>query len=152
MAMWVYLNDRFVKRDEAKVSVFDHGFLYGDGVYETLRSYKGKLLFLDRHLASLRQSCHLIGMDMPISENRWPSILLESLERNELANRTLRITISRSEGEPGLDPSLCGSPTLVVLAKAFVPYPSSMKEQGVRLVLATIRQNPPAAQPPTLSH
>ena len=72
ITMWIYLNDRFVKEEEAVVSVFDHGFLYGDGVYETIRSYGSRIFMRDQHLARLRRSADAIGLTIPIPEHRWP--------------------------------------------------------------------------------
>ena len=97
--MWIYLNDRFVKEEEAVVSVFDHGFLYGDGVYETIRSYGSRIFMRDQHLARLRRSADAIGLTIPIPEHRWPSLLHEAMTRNDLgheqADAYLRITISQ---------------------------------------------------------
>ena len=76
--MWVFLNDRFVRKEEALVSVFDHGFLYGDGVYETLRSYGSRIFMRDQHLARLRRSAEAIGLDIPIPESQWPELLHEA--------------------------------------------------------------------------
>ena len=102
--MWIYLNDRFVKKEHARVSVFDHGFLYGDGVYETLRAYHGRIFLLERHVARLHRSCELIGLELPIENEAWISILGELLARNSLRNAGLRVTVSRGEGEMGIDP------------------------------------------------
>ena len=96
--MWVFLNDRFVRKEEALVSVFDHGFLYGDGVYETLRSYGTRIFMRDQHLARLRRSAEAIGLDIPIPESHWPELLHEAMRRNGVGNEQtdayLRITVS----------------------------------------------------------
>jgi len=118
--MWVYLNDRFVPKEEAVVSVFDHGFLYGDGVFETL----------------------------PVTRERLADLVRESLTRNQLQEAYLRITVSRGPGEIGLDPALCKSPTLVVIAKPFEPYPASFYTDGVSVIIAQTRRTPPEALPP----
>ncbi len=159
--MWIYLNDRFVPREEAKVSVFDHGFLYGDGVYETLRAYAGRLFMLSRHIARLYRSAHRIGLQIPLSEHDWPALLDESLVRNGLAkdpNRPdhdpqdayIRITVSRGEGDIGLDPSLCPRPTLVIFAKPLTPFPPHLYERGVRLSIVPVRRNLATALPPSV--
>ena len=148
--MWVFLNDTFIEREHARISIFDHGFLYGDGVYETLRAYNGRFFLLERHLARLRRSCELIGLDCPVREEQWPPLLSELLGRNNLADASVRITISRGEGELGLDPSLCPRPTVAIVAKPFTPYPLHLLEQGVRLEWAETRRNPPSAQPPEI--
>jgi branched-chain amino acid aminotransferase len=139
--MWVYLNDRFVDQKEAVVSVFDHGFLYGDGVYETLRSYGGRFFMLQAHLARLQRSARLIGLELPIPLDEWPPLLRETLARNELRDAHLRITVSRGEGELGLDPALCRQPTLVIMARPLVRYPDRLYEEGVGLAIATVRRN-----------
>ncbi len=148
--MWIFLNDRFVEQEQARISVFDHGFLYGDGVYETLRAYQGRIFLLERHLARLRRSSDLIGLALPVKDEDWVSIITEILVRNSLANAGIRLTISRGEGELGIDPGLCASPTVVVMAKSFVPYPARMREQGVRLQLVSVRRNPQSAQSPQI--
>jgi branched-chain amino acid aminotransferase len=79
--MWIFLNDRFVRKEDATVSVFDHGFLYGDGVYETLRAYSGRIFMLRKHLARLRRSASLIGLDVPIAEPDWMPLLQEAMKR-----------------------------------------------------------------------
>jgi branched-chain amino acid aminotransferase len=146
--MWIFLNDRFVDRKEAVVSVFDHGFLYGDGVYETLRAYGGRIFMLPRHLARLERSAQLIGLAPPLAEKDWGPLLAEAMRRNGIADAYLRITISRGEGEIGLDPALCPRPTLVVIAKPYVPYPARLFEEGVDLAIVAVRRNLPAALPP----
>jgi branched-chain amino acid aminotransferase len=148
--MWVYLNDRFVDRKEAMVSVFDHGFLYGDGIYETLRAYGGRIFMLRRHLARLRRSGDLIGLKLPISEADWPELLQEAMQRNGLTDAYLRITVSRGEGEIGLDPNLCPRPTVVIMAKPPMTYPTRLYADGVNLAIVTVRRNLSLALPPRI--
>ncbi|MEJ2229561.1 MAG: aminotransferase class IV [Nitrospirales bacterium] len=148
--MWIFLNDRLVEKEQARISVFDHGFLYGDGVYETLRAYQGRIFLLERHLARLRRSCDLIGLASPVKHDAWVHIVTEILVRNGLEDAGIRLTISRGEGELGIDPGLCARPTVVVMAKPFVPYPAHMREKGVRLQLVSVRRNPQSAQSPQI--
>ncbi len=152
--MWIYLNDRFVKEEEAVVSVFDHGFLYGDGVYETIRSYGSRIFMQDQHLARLRRSADAIGLTIPIPDPRWPTLLHEAMTRNDVGHeRTdayLRITISRGVGGIGLDPALCPTPTVVIMTK---PLQSPSPEQyriGVNLIVAKTRRNLPSALSPQI--
>src|SRR5438445_8725512 len=116
--MWVYLNDRFVPREEAVVSVFDRGFLYGDGVYETMRAYHGRVFLLAEHLARLERSAGRLQLRMPVPHEHLADLVRASLERNRLEEAYVRVTVSRGLGEIGLDPALCKSPTLVIIAKA----------------------------------
>ncbi len=148
--MWIYLNDRFVDRKEAVVSVFDHGFLYGDGVYETLRAYGGRIFMLAQHLARLQRSAHLIGLELPIPEKDWPPLLTEAIQRNGLDEAYLRITVSRGEGDIGLDPALCRRPTVVILALPFEPYPAHLFQEGVPIAIVPVRRNLAAALSPQI--
>lgn len=155
--MWIFLNDRFVPREKALVSVFDHGFLYGDGIYETLRAYRGRFFGLPRHLARLRRSGSLIGLELPIPEKDWPALLREALERNGLgasqaqsADAYVRITITRGEGEIGLDPALCPRPTAIVMATPLPPYSPDLFRDGVRLAIVQVRRNLQDALPPQI--
>lgn len=146
--MWIYLNTRFVSKEEAKISVFDHGFLYGDGVFETLRAYGGKVLLLSEHIARLEQSAARLHIPMPVKRSRLSAIVAESLELNKLTDAYLRITVSRGYGEIGLDPALCKNPTLVVIAMPFEPYPESFYTDGVSVAVVQTRRNLPEALPP----
>jgi branched-chain amino acid aminotransferase len=152
MMAWIYLNDRFVKEHEAQISVFDHGFLYGDGVYETIRSYGDKIFMCDQHLARLRRSADAIGLTIP--ERHWPSLLHESMERNGVGNDRadayIRITISRGTGDIGLDPALCPTPTIVIITKPLKPPPPERYLTGVSLIVAQTRRNLPGALDPQI--
>jgi branched-chain amino acid aminotransferase len=152
MTMWIYLDNRFVKESEALVSVFDHGFLYGDGIYETIRSYGSRIFMQDQHLARLRRSAVAIGLKIP--DRDWPTLLLESMERNEVGNeRTdayIRITISRGSGDIGLDPALCPNPTIVIITKPLKPPSAEQYREGVSLIVAKTRRNLPSALDPQI--
>jgi branched-chain amino acid aminotransferase len=150
--MWIFLNGKFVRQEDALVSVFDHGFLYGDGVYETIRSYGPRIFMRDRHLARLYRSADAIGLTIPLPEKRWPELLHEAMVRNDVGNARhdayLRITISRGIGDIGLDPSLCPTPTVVIMAKPLGAPAARLYEQGVSLIVANTRRNLPTALSP----
>ena len=150
--MWVFLHDRFVREEEALISVFDHGFLYGDGVYETIRSYGARIFMLDQHLSRLYRSAEAIGLDIPIPRAEWPALLHEAMDRNkvghERADAYLRVTISRGEGDIGLDPALCKRPTVVIMAKQLTPQPEKHYREGVSLTIARTKRNLPEALSP----
>lgn len=152
--MWIYLNDRFVQEQDAVISVFDHGFLYGDGVYDTIRSYGSRLFMRDRHLLRLFRSAEAIGLTIPIPLKEWADILHEALARNEVGtdqqDAYLRITVSRGAGDIGLNPALCPSPTVVVMAKPLVPLPSDLYEKGANIIVASTRRNLPSALSPQI--
>jgi branched-chain amino acid aminotransferase len=152
--MWIYLNDRFVQEHDAVISVFDHGFLYGDGVYETIRSYGPRLFMRDEHLLRLFRSAEAIGLTIPIPLEEWPDILHEAMARNKVGtdqqDAYLRITVSRGAGDIGLNPALCPSPTVVVMAKPLVPSASDLYETGVTIIVAFTKRNLPSALPPQI--
>ncbi|MBS0161862.1 MAG: aminotransferase class IV [Nitrospira sp.] len=143
-----------MRKEEAVVSVFDHGFLYGDGVYETLRSYGTRIFMRDQHLARLRRSAESIGLTIPIPDVEWPKLLHDAMRRNEVgtdhADAYLRITVSRGEGEIGLDPALCPRPTVVIMTKALHPPSAQLLRDGVSLTVAQTRRNLPAALSPQI--
>ncbi len=148
--MLVYLNGRFVPREDATVSVFDHGFLYGDGIYETLRAYNGTLFMLDRHLERLAHSANAISLKLPMPLKEIGMALKESLQVNHLAEAYVRLQISRGPGEIGLDPSLCPAPTMVITAKQFKDYPVEYYERGVSVAIVKTRRNHPLALDPSI--
>ena len=96
--MWIYLNHRFVKKRQARVSVFDHGFLYGDGVFETLRARRGRVLDLSSHLKRLHRSAEGIGLSLP--DLRWSELLQKLLRKNRLREALIRVSASRGPGAP----------------------------------------------------
>ena len=148
--MWVYLNSDVIQEQDAKISVLDHSFLYGDGVYETLRVYQGKLFLWERHLERLHQSCELIGLNLPIHDDEWLPIFRELLDRNHLQNAGFRVTVSRGQGELGIDPKLCAHPTLVVMAKSVQTYSEQRRDQGLTLHVSSVCRNSQKAQPPQI--
>ena len=148
--MLAYVNGHFVPRDEARVSVYDHGYLYGDGIYETMRAYGGSIFLLNRHLSRLKLSADAISLNLPIPLEKIGSTLIESLTVNKLREAYIRIQISRGPGEIGLDPALCPAPTMVILVKPFKDYPAELYENGVAVAVVKTRRNHPLAQDPAI--
>lgn len=147
--MWIYLRDKFVTKEEAKVSVFDYGFLYGDGLFETFRAYSGKIFRVREHLNRLAGSASRLAIDLPppsILEN----LLDETLQRNRLDDALIRLTVSRGEGDPAFQPDSCGSPTLVISARAFGGYPPADYLNGVAAIIVQVRRNAASALDPGL--
>jgi branched-chain amino acid aminotransferase len=147
--MYVFLNGTIIPESEAKISAYDHGFLYGDGIYETMRSYDGVVFMFDRHLARLRRSASLIKLGLP-EDGYLKDAVLRALRSNDLSDAYVRITVSRGKGPIGLDPGLCGEPTLIVFAEQFRPYPESLYAGGVKLIIAETRRNLVAAIDPKI--
>lgn len=148
--MLIYLNGHFVAREKALVSVFDHGFLYGDGIYETMRAYDGRLFLLKKHLARLKRSAAAISLKLPLSFEEIADALNESLSVNKLREAYVRLHISRGPGEIGLDPALCPAPTIVIAAKPFHDYPAEYYGRGVKVSVVKTRRNHPLALPPAI--
>lgn len=138
--MQIFLNDGIVPEHEAMVSVFDHGFLYGDGVYETMRAYDGIVFMLDRHIERLARSASLIQLTVPSPETIRHAVC-ETIRANGLKSAYVRVTVSRGKGPIGLDPALCPRPTLVVIAEDFREYPLQYYNEGVKFIIAKTRRN-----------
>jgi branched-chain amino acid aminotransferase len=139
--MHVYLNGKIVPSKEALVSVFDHGFLYGDGIYETMRVYDRVPFMLDEHLRRLHRSASLIGLTIPLDTDGLKIAVYETLIANSLRNAYMRLTISRGQGEIGLDPDLCLHPTVAIIAQELREYPKAYYEKGISLIIPDTRRN-----------
>ena len=139
--MFVYLNGKIVPSKDACISVFDHGFLYGDGIYETMRVYDGVVFKIDEHLSRLYRSASLIGLNIPLDTAALKIAVYETLIANTHKNAYVRLTISRGYGSVGLDPDFCPKPTIVIIAKELKEYPRDYYERGITLILAKTRRN-----------
>ncbi|MFQ5454760.1 MAG: branched-chain-amino-acid transaminase [Nitrospirota bacterium] len=148
--MFIYLNDRFVLEKDALISVFDHGFLYGDGIFETLRAYNGLIFKPEKHIERFNRSGQSLGLKEIRTGEELITILYSSLNKNRIKDAYIRISMSRGEGKIGLDPDLCRHPTLVVITKEFKGYPESMYEKGVEAAIVNTRRNLPSALNPKI--
>ena len=148
MGEWVNLNGRFVRRENAKISVFDHGLLYGDGIFEGLRSYKGKIFYLDKHVERLYHSAHYIMLEPTLSKSEMQEEIVETVKKNRLFDAYIRVVITRGEGDLGLDPEKCPAPFYFVIADKIQLYPEKLYEEGLKIVTVSIRRNPPFSLDP----
>jgi len=149
MSSFVYLNGQFVGRDEAKVSVFDHGFLYGDGVFEGIRAYEGRVFRLDEHVARLYRSAKALMLAIPHSPEEMRELILETCRRNHIRSGYIRVVCSRGPGDLGIDPRNCREgTTVVIIADKLTMYPPSMYENGMAVITTSTRRNSPAALDP----
>ena len=115
--MKIYISGKFYDKKDAKVSVFDHGFLYGDGVFEGIRVYNRLIFKLDEHIDRLYESAHSIMLKVPLTKPEFVQAIIKSLKENKLNNGYLRVIVSRGEGDLGLDPRKCyGKPAVIVIA------------------------------------
>lgn len=151
MSPLVFLNGEFVTKEKATISVFDHGYLYGDGVFEGVRAYSGRVFRLDEHIARLYRSAKAIYLEIPQRPAEMREAVLETCRRNNLANGYIRVIVSRGPGDLGIDPRNChGQPTVVVIADRLTMYPAAMYENGMAVVTTTTRRNSPAALDPNI--
>lgn len=147
----VYLNGSFVPRSEAKVSVFDRGYLYGDGVFEGIRQYSGRVFRLEQHLERLYRGARAIALEIPMAPEELRETILETIRRNGLQDAYIRVVVSRGQGDLGLDPRACRSPaTVVVIADTISLYPKEVYEQGLEVITCATRRNLPAALNPQI--
>ena len=139
--MLIYIDGEFLPKAEAKVSVFDHGLLYGDGVFEGIRSYNSRVFKLDEHLERLYDSAKSIMLNIPIPIETMKETVLETLRRNHLTEAYIRLIITRGVGDLGLDPDKCPKPTIIIIADKIVLYPQKFYEDGLEIVTVSIRRN-----------
>ncbi len=148
--MKVYLDGKFVDSNEAKVSVFDHGLLYGDGVFEGIRLYGGNIFRLDEHLERLEYSAKAIMLDLPGTRAEIAAATCETCRQNGLTDAYIRLVVTRGVGDLGLAPWLCPKPTMFIIASKITLYPKEHYENGLAIVTVPTRRINPAALPPTI--
>ncbi|WP_309397944.1 branched-chain-amino-acid transaminase [Cerasicoccus maritimus] len=146
--MKVYMNGDFVDQADAKVSVFDHGFLYGDGIFEGIRLYNGNVYKLDEHLERLEFSARAIMLEMPWTRAEIAEAVCASCRENGLQNGYIRLIVSRGVGSLGLSPKSCKEPQLIIIADQIQLYPKEFYTDGLKVITVATRRNSPAALPP----
>ncbi|AKG04753.1 MULTISPECIES: branched-chain-amino-acid transaminase [Salimicrobium] len=147
-SQWIFLSGEFVTKQEASISVYDHGFLYGDGVFEGIRAYEGNIFKLDEHLNRLYDSAKSVMLEIPYSKEELEEIIAETIRKNELESAYIRVVVSRGIGDLGLNPVSCSKPRLVVIAEALSLFSKELYERGVRLASVASRRNRPDVLPP----
>jgi branched-chain amino acid aminotransferase len=148
--MKIYLDGQFVDESEAKVSVFDHGLLYGDGVFEGIRLYSGNLFRLDEHLERLEFSAKAIMLQLPLNRAELAQAVAETCRQNRLQDAYIRLVVTRGPGDLGLAPWLCAKPTLFIIASKISLYPPEHYEKGLAIVTVATRRVAPGALPATV--
>ncbi len=143
--MIIYLNGEFVPKEKAVVSVFDHGLLYGDGVFEGIRAYHGRVFKLDEHIDRLYDSARTIALEVPLAKEEMREVVLETLRRNNLTDAYIRLVITRGVGDLGLDPRKCSKPTIFCIAATITLYPAELYEKGLSVITVSTRRNIPTA-------
>ena len=142
-SQWIFLGGEFVKKEDAVVSVYDHGFLYGDGVFEGIRVYHGNVFKLNEHLTRLYQSAQSIMLTIPYDKEEMEQLIVETVRKNELQSAYIRIVVSRGPGNLGLDPSSCSNPKVIIIAENLRMFPEELYNQGLRIASVASRRNRP---------
>ncbi|MCU0652040.1 MAG: branched-chain-amino-acid transaminase [Candidatus Omnitrophica bacterium] len=147
--MKIYINGKFYTKENAKISVFDHGLLYGDGVFEGIRSYNRLVFKLKEHIERLFESAHSIMLSIPLTKEEMIKAVVSTLKTNDLDNAYIRLIVTRGEGDLGLDPRKCrGNATVVIIADKIALYPEKLYRDGLTIItVPTIRNLPEALNP-----
>jgi branched-chain amino acid aminotransferase len=150
MGLKVWLNGKLVDRQDAKISVFDHGLLYGDGVFEGIRSYGGKVFRLETHVRRLFDSANGIRLAIPMTPKAVADAILATLQANGLKDSYIRVVVTRGEGTLGLDPNRCPNPSVFIITDKIALYPQELYENGLEIITAATMRNHPNAVNPRL--
>jgi branched-chain amino acid aminotransferase len=150
MSRQIYIAGKFVPQEDAKISVFDHGLLYGDGVFEGLRSYSGKVFRLREHIDRLYESAKAIWLQIPMSPDEMADAVNEAVHVNKIEDGYIRLVITRGAGTLGLDPNRCSNPQVIIIADAISLYPKELYEKGLEIVTVSVQRTHPAALNPRI--
>ena len=147
--MKIYINGKFFEKEAAKISVFDHGLLYGDGVFEGIRAYNKLVFKLKEHIDRLYESAHTIMLKIPMTKQELTKAVIDTLRVNNLKDAYIRLIVTRGEGDLGLDPRRCaGNATIIIITDKIALYPDSLYKNGLKIVtVPTVRNLPEALNP-----
>jgi branched-chain amino acid aminotransferase len=146
--MKIWLDGKLVDEDQAKISVFDHGLLYGDGVFEGIRFYKGRVFRLEQHITRLFHSARALVLPLPWDEQEVCGFVCETIRANDLRDGYVRLVITRGPGGLGLNPFLCGDPSMFIIASTITLYPGEHYDKGLQLATCATRRTAPASLSP----
>lgn len=141
MGLKIYINGQIVPQEDAKISVFDHGLLYGDGVFEGIRAYHGKIFTLDEHLDRLYDSATAISLKIPITKAEMAEAIKQTMKANNLTDSYIRLVVTRGVGKLGLDPNKCATPQIIIIADTIELYSKALYEKGLDIVTVTTIRN-----------
>lgn len=148
MALKIWLDGKLVDEKDAKISVFDHGLLYGDGVFEGIRVYNSRVFELDAHIRRLYDSAKAIRLEVPMSRSEIISAVEKTVEANGIIDGYIRLLVTRGVGTLGLNPFICKDSRLIIIADNIQLYPEELYEKGMKVISATTVRNHPLAIPP----
>lgn len=148
--MLIYFNGKLIKKEDAKVSVFDHGLLYGDGVFEGIRSYNCLVFKLREHIDRLYASAQGISLKIPMEKSQMEKAIITTLKANKLKDAYIRAVVTRGEGDLGLDPRNCRRSTVFIITDKIALYPAELYHKGLKIVTVPTRRNIPEALNPQI--
>jgi len=138
----IYIDGKYYSKSQAKISVYDHGLLYGDGVFEGIRAYNGVVFKLKEHIDRLYRSAHVIMLNIPLTKDKMINAILETLRKNKLHDAYIRLVITRGVGDLGLDPRKCPKPTVIIITDVIKLHSGEPKEKGVKAMIVWIKRDP----------
>ncbi len=138
----VFIDNKFYPKSQAKVSVFDHGLLYGDGIFEGIRAYDGSVFKLKEHINRLYKSAHMIMLQIPIAKEDMIQKTLETLRENGLKDAYIRLVVTRGVGDLGLNPKKCPKPTIIIIADTISLHMAGAKETGIAAMISWVKRDP----------
>jgi branched-chain amino acid aminotransferase len=149
MSLKIYLNGKLVAKEDARVSVFDHGLLYGDGAFEGIRAYSGVVFKLEEHIERLYETCHTMLIDVGMTKKEMIAAVVQTLNANGLRDGYIRLVVTRGNGDLGLDPRKCkGRANIIIIADKITLYPQALYKNGLTIVtVPTVRNHPEAINP-----
>ena len=150
MPLQIYIAGKLYDKEDAKISVYDHGLLYGDGVFEGIRSYAGKVFRLAEHLDRLWYSAKAILLEIPMTKAELARAIEQTLSVNKITDGYIRVVVTRGAGTLGLDPNRCSHPQVIVIADKIQLYPQELYDQGLEIVTVSVQRNHPAALSPRI--
>jgi len=148
MGLKIWLDDKLVQEADAKISVFDHGLLYGDGVFEGIRVYDYRIFEEAAHIDRLYESAHAIRLSIPMDKAQLTEAMRETVKANDVSNGYIRLVVSRGVGTLGLNPFVCKHPMVIIIASNIQLYPEELYEKGMKIISASVVRNHPLALPP----
>jgi branched-chain amino acid aminotransferase len=146
----IFIDGKFYSQADAKISVFDHGLLYGDGIFEGIRFYNGRVFRLEEHLDRLWDSARSICLEVPMSKREMTEALLETVRQNDLRDGYIRLLVTRGVGNLGLNPAQCERPSVIIIATTIALYPESLYQKGLTVVTVPTRRTNPASLNPAV--
>ena len=137
----VYIDGAYYSKSQAKVSVYDHGLLYGDGVFEGIRAYNGVIFKLKEHIDRLYRSAHALMLQIPLTKEKMTQAVIETLRKNNLRDAYIRLVVTRGVGDLGLDPRKCPKPSIIIIADDISIHASEAKEKGIATMISWVKRN-----------